>query len=551
LTIPQKVPISKTRSEINEVCGDCCKARLLTCPVEGCAGNLRTDGTDKSGSCRMKCNVCEKSCGPRRVFDQLLGVRATRLKPILQTADTRELMRIGVDIDEIDRIQGAKGIQPMTPAVRASIKSLKTKDVPEELLEAHIDYIEKMLELDSSEQMMKRREDQRGKQVIPTAIQKHSQNRFAALEEYDMEYEEGEVEDEELSPKQKRALIEIEETSKMMDEAKATLKILAERQAKAHKDFGVGERDIPTETYENTNDQFITRQEFNRLEKKIDDTMEMLQRLAANNMRAPQEIRPNSNTQSTGMAAKIVAAEDMRRQGLVVLRNERGEAYGVKPEVIEAKARRTRQAQRPAVLHFRGLSELRYSEIKGLMGAYGLNVADVIIMSHMGPYTEMVVAGEAEEEITRILTLKGYTREKVDVFEGSPLKLNVDASALPEELVQELRRRAAREAREARWNKLIAKVPKEMTRKRALFARVRDGRLAEMQQPLQMEEMQRPERLTRLDQLVMAKLEEAMQRKEAISSLPSSDSEGENARRRKIAGRNMQVTPTKGVTQPQ
>lgn len=552
-TIPQKVPISKTRSDINEVCGDCCKARLLTCPVENCAGNLRTDGTDKSGSCRMKCNVCEKSCGPRRIFDQLLNVRATKLKPILQAADTRELMRIGVDIDEIDRVQSAKGNQPMSPAVRASIRSLKIKDVPEELLEAHIDYVEKMLELDSTEQMTKRREDQRGKQTTPPGMQKHNQNRFAALEEHDMEYEEGETEeDEELSPKQKRALLEIEETSRMMEEAKETLKSLAMRQEKAHKDFGCGERDMPAMVQDSTSGQYITRQEFNRLEKKIDDTMEMLRSLAAGRERAPstqtQAPRMNSGTQSVGMAAKIAATEDMRRQGLIVLRNERGEAYGVKPEVLEAKARRTRQTQRPTVLHFRGFSELRYSEIKGLMGAYGINVADIIIMSHMGPYTEMLVAGEAVEEITRILAMKGYTREKVDVFEGGPLKLNVDASALSEEEVHGLRRRAAREAREIRWNKLIAKVPRQMTRKRALFARVRDGRLEELQQSMEEGEPRRPERLTRLDQLVMAKLEEAMQRREATAS---SDSDGENARRRKIAGHNMQVTPTQGVTQSQ
>jgi hypothetical protein len=405
-----------------------------------------------------------------------------------------------------------------------------------------------------------RKDDQKGKQVVSVRVGRQTEparqaspNRFASLEMDCKDSEPEDDEEDELSPKQKRALLEIEATSKLMEDAKKTLAMLAERQKRALKDYGCEEADeIANTLCDDSNTRFVTRQEFDCLAAKIDKTMAMVQMLlspASSKPAAAVQATPaNSNTQATrGMAAKVAAAEQMRQEGLVVLRNAKGETYGVRPEVLEAKTRRPPQERKPAVLHIKGFRGLRYKEVRGLLGAYGLSVKDIIVMSFMGQHLEMVVAGEAKEEIVRVLVSKGYAHEEVNVFEGSPLKLNVDASILSAEKVQELRKRAATEARVSRWNKIIAQVPRDMTRKRALLARVRDGRLAEMQEQ---ESPRQPERLTRLDQLVMAEVEEEMRRLEQ-ERMPTSDSDGENCRKRKIAGRKMEVTSEQGVTRSQ
>lgn len=144
---------------------------------------------------------------------------------------------------------------------------------------------------------------------------------------------------------------------------------------------------------------------------------------------------------------------------------------------------------------------------------------------------------------------------KVDVFDGGPLKLNVDTSILSAEQVVELRRKAAAEARRIRWNKIIDRIPKGMRRKRAFLDRVRDGHLSE-NEGYQEEPTQRPARETRLDVLVMAKIAEIQQARAAeaqrkVESTSSSETDEASDRKRKVPQpRHMEVTPTKGVTQP-
>lgn len=554
----KEVSIAVTRQEIGEICGEACKRKGIRCPTSECTGRPRTDGYDKSGSYRLKCLECHKSYGPKKVLAQLAQLYPEEMKRILFRANTKEILRMDVDLDIMENMRTSRGLPPMTPKTRASIKAMRTCEIPEELIESQVNLMERLIEMDQSEQLTRRQEDIQGKEIVPTNKQmrvqvspSHQQttNRFTALrdemnmEQEEDEYEEGEME-EELSPKQKRALLEIEETSKMMEQAKETIAILAERQRIALREYGY--EDAPEGRHNAPNAQYITRNEFEALERKIDTILNMIQSSKQVKGVTPPQA---GSMQTPSMANRIAEAERMRQEGLVVLRNDKGETYGVKPEVLEAKTRRQQQTQRPAVIHVKGFKGLRYKETRGLMTAYGINNRDIIAMSYMGPYAEIVVAGEAKEEIAHILTQKGYTIDDVDVFEGSPLKLNVDASVLSPEIVQELRRKAAKEARAARWNKIIAQIPKEMTRKRALLARVRDGRMAELQKPMMEEAGQRPEKLTRLDQMIMLRIEEEMKRREAITS--SSDSDGENVRRRKIAGRSMQVTPTQGVTQSQ
>lgn len=279
----------------------------------------------------------------------------------------------------------------------------------------------------------------------------------------------------------------------------------------------------------------VTREEFNELKGRIEELYALIKTALGG------QGHPSDSIRQPSMADRVAASERIRQQGMAAVKGRDGTVYGVKPEVLEAKTERRKGGPHPALLHASGFYGLRQEEVKGLLDSYGLNTKDIIVMSFMGETLELVVGGGARDRFREVLSHKGKLLENVDVLDGSPLKLNVSTGMLTDAELSELRREAAKQAREARWNRIIAKIPKEQTRKRALLARVRDGRLAELRNPMRESPTQQSRGMTRLDLLVMAKLEAA------VAAASSGDESME--RPRKILNR--QVASIPDVTRAQ
>ncbi len=524
--------VEQTRSELAVVCTEECKSRLINCPEEKCSGKLRSEGVDKSGSIRMKCTICPKSCGPKKILQQLWTLQPSRFKDICEEAAMEELARMGVEPSRMEEILVGRGKAPLSPRARKMASMIATKE--DEELEGIL--INVMREEGAIGESYQATEVTRG---IPLT------NKYQTL----AEPMGGAHSTRDMMNAPARKISKYESISEKMDSFQKEIE--AELQDQEEMEEGAYEMDAGQEQEENQMRTcvMVSRTEFDDLKIRMEGLCRLVNMLIE---RRAEESRPQEQTNSPrrqpSLADRIAEAERMRQQGLVVVKGRDGSIYGVRPEALEAKAERSKGNARPAIIYASGFKGLRYREVRGLMQSYGLNPIDVIAMSFMGQVLEIVVGGEASEHYRSVLRSKERLLENFDALDGSPLRLNVSPETLTEAEVRGVRREAVMQARTTRWNRIIAQIPSELTRKRALLARVRDGRLAERQELMREESQQESRGLTRLDQLVMAKLAAAVQAQTSRREATSSGDERVE-RPRKILNR--KVTSEMGVTRAQ